>query len=68
MLQCGCYDAMTPKERTKKLTFDLPLEKRDAFDFSQAPISVTEIAKRINDLTAEENMKKLTNTIVKDGV
>jgi len=52
------------KEKPKKLTFDLPLEKRDAFDFSQTPISVSEIAKRINDLTADENMKKLTTTML----
>jgi len=57
--------AQAPK-KPKKLAFDLPLGMRDAFDFSQTPISVSEITKRINDLITDENMKKLTTTMLTD--
>lgn len=48
------------------IPFALPLEKRDAFAFSQQPIPISEIAKRINDLTADENMEKLSYRAIRD--
>ena len=48
----------------KKQAFDLPLVKRGSFAFSQTPITVSDITKRINDLISDENMKKLSNTML----
>ena len=53
--------SVAPKRVTKR-PFDLPLELRDAFNFSQEPITISEITRRINDLIDQNGMKKLTVT------
>lgn len=55
-----------PQKRQKKEPFALPVEKRKEFAFSDEPITISEIVKRINDLTLSENMTKLTTTVVMD--
>lgn len=48
------------QKKEKKAPFSLSIEKQDAFDFSARPIPISEIAKRINALIADENMDKLS--------
>lgn len=55
---------VVPRQKLKKVPFDLPVEKRVAFAFSDEAITVSEIVKRINELVAEENMVKLTTTVL----
>ena len=44
-------------KKEKKIPFDLPIEKRSSFDFSEHPIPISEIARRINALRDCENMQ-----------
>ena len=50
----------------QKAEFSLPLEKREQFAFSQVPISVSEIVKRINRLTESEKMANLPATVISE--
>ena len=43
---------VTPQKKSKKEPFLLTIEQREAFDFSAAPIPISEISKRINMLSA----------------
>ena len=51
-----------PKERKKdqRLPFEVPLERRQDFAYSEMPLTASEIARRVNGLVDTENMKKLT--------
>ena len=49
-----------PAANGKKIPFMIPFEKRDQFEYSEKPISVSEIARRVNALIDTEKMKKLT--------
>lgn len=44
--------------KERKIPFYLPIEKRANFSFSEAPIPVSEISRRINDLSDSEGMLK----------
>ena len=44
------------KKTTQKVPFDLPIEKRSTFEYSDYGISVSEIARRINSLIDKEVM------------
>lgn len=57
---------IVPQKKPKKEPFSLPIEKRKGFAFSNVPITISELVKRINDLAADENMNKLTTPIVTD--
>lgn len=48
------------KAKVKKAPFELSYEERAKFRFSASPITITEIAKRINDLIDAERMSKLS--------
>ena len=48
----------------QKQVFSLPTEKRGEFAFSQEPITISEIVRRINQLVDSENMLQLTHTMV----
>lgn len=54
------------QKKAKKLPFSLPLEQRGAFDFSSEPISVSEVARRINSLISAESMTKLSYVAIRD--
>lgn len=54
-----------PQKKVRKIPFFIPMEKRAAFDYSEIPIPVSEIAKRINALT-DDTMKPLTYRAVRD--
>jgi len=47
------------KKRVEKLPFQLDVAAREGFRFSETPISVSEIARRLNELIDTEQMKKV---------
>ena len=47
-------------KKVKKLPLEIPYEKRNQFAFSEKPIPASEIAKRVNALAENDQMKKLT--------
>ena len=57
---------VTPQKKSKKEPFSLTIEQREAFDFSAAPIPISEISKRINMLSANENMSTLSYAAIRD--
>ena len=50
---------VTPQKKTMKKPFSLTVEQRETFDFSEVPIPISEISKRINTLSTNENMSTL---------
>lgn len=48
------------KNRTKKCAFTLGFEERKHFQYSETPIPISEITRRINELIDPEVMKKLS--------
>ena len=57
---------VAPQKKVKKAQFALSAEQRNAFEFSETPIPISEIAKRINSLSANENMDKLGYKTIRD--
>ena len=55
-----------PRSKEKKEPFALPAGKRGDFAFSDEPLTITEIVKRMNDLVANENMVKLTTSVMQE--
>lgn len=51
---------VTSKRKNKK-DFHISFEEIQKFRFSDLPISISEITKRINDISESEDMKKLTH-------
>lgn len=49
------------KKRTRKEGFTVSDEELQNFKFSNAPISISEIAKRLNDLVTDTNIKNITH-------
>ncbi len=52
------------QKRVKKTDFIITEDELKNFDYSSKPIPVSEIAKRINDITDTENCKKFTHRMV----
>lgn len=50
------------KGRKKKPPYDLPLERREQFAFSNRPLTISQIAQGLNDLIDLEQMQKLKTT------
>lgn len=48
------------KTKTEKVPFQLDYETRKNFRYSETPIPISEITRRINELIQPENMKKLS--------
>lgn len=48
------------KKKTPKEDFNISFENIQKFLFSNTPIPISEIAKRINEITPNENMKKIS--------
>lgn len=59
-------DGITPRSKPKKYPFELPVERRSAFQFSNTPIPITEVANRINALIDEDTMKKLSYNAIRN--
>lgn len=57
---------VTPQKKVKKEPFSLSAAQRSAFEFSETPIPISEISKRINVLSANENMEKLSYKTIRD--
>ena len=57
---------VAPQKKVKKEPFSLSTAQRSAFEFSDTPIPISEIAKRINALSANENMEKLSYKTIRD--
>ena len=57
---------VTPQKKPKKEAFALTAEQRAAFEFSTAPIPISELSKRINFLSDNENMATLGYTVIRD--
>ena len=51
---------------SKPVPFALTAEQRAAFEFSTTPITISELAKRINALVTNENMASLSYTAIRD--
>lgn len=60
IIENGGITSSVVGKKIKKLPLSIPFDKRSQFDYSEKPISVSEIAKRVNALVNTENMKKLT--------
>lgn len=56
----------TKEKKAQKSPFSLQYEKRSAFRISQTPIPISEITKRINELSDAENMRALSYKDIKD--
>lgn len=54
------------QKRTAKENFSISFDDIQKFVFSEQPIPISEIAKRINDLTQNENMKKISHKHLTD--
>ena len=57
---------IAPPKKSKKLSFALPLEARSTFEFSDTPIPISEISKRINVLINTANMSTLSYRAIRD--
>ena len=57
---------VTPQKKPKKEPFALTAEQRNAFQFSSAPIPISELSKRINFLSGNENMATLSYAVIRD--
>ena len=55
-----------PKKHTPKIDFEISFEDIQKFPFSDFPITVSVIAKRINEIVDNENMKRLTYKNITD--
>lgn len=57
---------IAPQKKLKKEAFTLTAEQRNAFKFTATPIPISELSKRINFLSNNENMTSLSYTVIRD--
>ena len=57
---------VAPQKKLKKEPFSLSAEQRAVFEFSTTPIPISEISKRINFLSDNENMATLGYSVIRD--
>ena len=57
---------VTAQTTGEKISFALPIEKRSAYEYSQTPIPVSEIARRINALLENPAMATLSYAAIRD--
>ena len=57
---------VAPQKKPKKEAFALTADQRNAFDFSTTPIPISELSKRINSLSENENMATLGYAVIRD--
>lgn len=57
---------LPPEKKPKKEPFNLPIEKRRYFAFSDMPIPVSEVSKRINALVDKERVTALSYNAIRD--
>ena len=51
---------LAANKKPKKIPLEIPIEKRSQFAYSEVPIPASEVARRINALTDNDAMQKLT--------
>ncbi len=61
----GIRPAIAPK-KSQKRPFELPLEERNRFSYSEDPVAASEIARRMNNLVNDENMRKFSYSEIID--
>ncbi len=59
-------DGVVQNKRVKKTDFTISQEELEYFDYSNKPIPVSEIAKRVNTVSKSENSKTFTHRMVTD--
>lgn len=57
---------VAPKKKPPKAPFEIPADRRTAFAFSDTPIPISEISKRINMLIDPEKMATLPYSTIRD--
>lgn len=60
VIENGGVQPAAVEKKPKKRPLEIPLEKREEFEYSKSPIPASEIAKRVNALAEDENMVKLS--------
>ena len=55
-----------PKKESKKEPFSLSVAQRNMFAYATSPIPITEVTKRINALSAKENMATLRYNVIQE--
>lgn len=60
VIENGGIKPVAAGKKSKKIPLMIPFEKRNQFEYSEKPITVSEIARRVNALVDTENMKRLT--------
>ncbi len=53
------HGGIAQEKRKSQKQFSLPMKQKTKFEFSDRPISISELTKRINEIKPEENMKNL---------
>ena len=60
----GAAPAPKAEEKLRRLAFDLTFKQRERFEYSDIPITISELARRLNALIDTENMTKLPYTAI----
>lgn len=60
VIENGGTRPIVTDKKSRKLPLEISFEKRQQFDYDEKPLTASEIARRINDLADQENMKKFT--------
>lgn len=66
VIENGGIRPAAPAKKTPKRPFELSLEERSQFAYSERPIPISEIANRANALVDSENMKKCSYSNILD--
>lgn len=64
VLENGGVDAPKSQRRNGTLPFAVSREALNQFEYSEEPILVSHIARRVNDLITDENVKQLTGAAI----
>lgn len=64
VLENGGTAAPKTEKKPQKLPFELTFEQRERFEYSETPINISELARRLNALIDTENMTKLPYTAI----
>ena len=60
----GAAPAPKSEKKLQRLAFDLTFKQRERFEYSDIPITISELARRLNALIDTENMTKLSYTAI----
>ena len=60
----GAAPAPKAEKKLQRLAFDITFKQRERFEYSDIPITISELARRLNALIDTENMTKLPYTAI----